>query len=128
MQGSKRGGRVLVTEDNPLHMKIFKLNLTVWSILVYEATNGEDGLRLAHVEHPDLILADIGLPRLDGCGMIRALRADPQTADIPIMVVSARPQSDPDVQSILPLVEAFIPKPFDPEQLARQVAERLRLA
>ncbi len=125
MEGSKRGGRVLVTEDNPLHMKIFKLNLAAWSISVSEATNGEEGLRLARAEHPDLILDDIGLPKLDGWDMIRQLKADPLTREIPVIVVSARPQSEPIVQEMLPQIVAYVAKPFDPEALTRLVVDTL---
>lgn len=125
MEGSKRGGRVLVTEDNPLHMKIFKLNLAAWSMSVSEATNGEEGLRLARAEHPDLILADIGLPKLDGWDMIRQLKADPLTREIPVIVVSARPQSEPIVQEMLPQIVAYVAKPFDPEALTRLVVDTL---
>ena len=122
MQESKRGGKVLVTEDNPLHMKIFKLNLAVVGCDVTEAANGAEGLRLARECQPDLILADLTLPKLDGAEMIRALAADAATRDIPIIVVSAR---NHDEEVLRPMVAAFVRKPFDPEALTQLVVQTI---
>jgi len=122
MQGPKRGGKVLVTEDNPLHMKIFKLNLAVVGCDVTEAANGAEGLRLARECRPDLILADLTLPKLDGAEMIRALAADTATRDIPIIVVSAR---NHDEEALRPMVAAFVRKPFDPEALTQLVVQTI---
>jgi len=94
MRGGERGGRVLVTEDNPLHMKIFKLNLTFSGFSVLEAENGERGLELARSERPDLILVDLSLPKIDGWEMIGRMKDDVATRDIPVIVVSARRPQD----------------------------------
>lgn len=122
MQGPKRGGKVLVTEDNPLHMKIFKLNLAAVGFDVAEAVNGAEGLRLAHEVRPDVILADLTLPKVDGAEMIRSLKADPATADIPVIVVSARMG---DQQALAAYVVAYVLKPFDPEALTELVVQTI---
>src|SRR5579871_4525391 len=103
-QGPRRGGKVLVTEDNPLHMKIFKLNLTFGGFSVLEAENGEKGLELARREHPDLVLVDLSLPKVDGWAMIRRMKEDALTRDIPIIVVSARRPQDEAAHAVLPHV------------------------
>jgi CheY-like chemotaxis protein len=117
MQGPKRGGTVLVTEDNPLHMKIFKLNLTFSGFSVLEAENGEKGLELARAERPDLILVDLSLPKIDGWEMIRRMKEDEATRQIPIIVVSARRPQDEAARAALLQVSAYVSKPFDPEAL-----------
>ena len=125
MQMPRRSGKVLVTEDNPLHMKIFKLNLSVWGFEVCEAANGEVGLALARSEKPDLILADLSLPKLDGWEMIRRLKDDDATKDIPIIVISARHPQDEAARATALRIDAFVSKPFDPEALVRLVADTM---
>lgn len=125
MQQSKSGGKVLVTEDNPLHMKIFKLNLTFSGYTVVEAENGEKGLQLACQEHPDLILVDLSLPKIDGWEMIMRMKDDEATRDIPVIVVSARRPQDEAARAALAQIAAYIPKPFDPEALMSLVRQTI---
>src|SRR5215467_6593885 len=118
------GGRtVLVTEDNPLHMKIFKLNLSFKGFHVLEAENGERGLALARAAHPALILVDLSLPKVDGWQMITQLQEDPQTSGIPVIVVSARQPADEREMALRLKITAYVTKPFDPEALM-ELAER----
>jgi CheY-like chemotaxis protein len=114
---------VLVTEDNPLHMKIFKLNLAFKGFHVLEAENGERGLALARSGHPDLILVDLSLPKFDGWQMISQLKEDPLTRRIPIIVVSARQPMNEREAALRLMVAAYVSKPFDPEALM-ELAER----
>ncbi len=125
MQGPKRGGKVLVTEDNPLHMKIFKLNLTFSGFSVVEAENGEKGLELACRERPDLILVDLSLPKIDGWEMIRRMKQEESTRNIPVIVVSARRPHDEAANATMAQVAAYIPKPFDPEALMTLVQQTI---
>ena len=125
MQQSRRGATILVTEDNPLHMKIFKLNLTFGGFTVLEAENGEKGLELARRERPDLILVELSLPKLDGWEMISRIKEDAETKDIPIIVVSARRPQDEASRAAMQYVTAYIPKPLDPEALMTLVQETI---
>ena len=115
---------VLVTEDNPLHMKIFKINLAFKGFRVLEAENGERGLALARSTHPDLILVDLSLPKLDGWGLIKQLQESPETAGIPVIVISARQPADEREAARGLKVTAYITKPFDPEALM-ELADRI---
>lgn len=125
MRDARNGGTVLITEDNPLHMKILRLNLAHWGITVLEAENGERGLELARRERPDLILADLSLPKLDGWEMIRRLKDEDETRDIPIVVISARRLQDEGGQQALDHIDAYVTKPFDPEALVLLVREKM---
>ncbi len=125
MQEPKSAGKVLVTEDNPLHMRIFKLNLTFSGFTVVEAENGEKGVELAMREQPDLILVDLSLPKIDGWEMIRRIKADGVTKDIPIIVVSARRPQDEAARAAMAQIAAYIPKPFDPEALMALVQKTI---
>jgi len=108
---------ILVTEDNPLHMKIFVLNLTFKGYRVLEAENGLKGLELAKKEVPDLMLVDLTLPKLEGWEMVRRVKSDPGTAHIPVIVVSARRPQDEEHEARELKIDHYVSKPFNPEHL-----------
>ena len=82
----------------------------------YEASNGEEGLRSVREHWVDLVLLDINMPVMNGEEMLRQLRADPETAALPVIVVSTE-SSDTRVQALEELGVAFVHKPFAPETL-----------
>jgi CheY-like chemotaxis protein len=108
---------ILVTEDNPLHMKIFVLNLTFKGYRVLEAENGLKGLELAKKEVPDLMLVDLTLPKMEGWEMVRRVKSDPDTAHIPVIVVSARRPQDEEHEARELKIDHYVSKPFNPEHL-----------
>ena len=83
--------KVLVVDDNPeLH---FTKQLLATEHAVFVASNGEDGLRLALDELPDVVITDTRMPKLDGTGLIRAMRDDPRLAAVPAIILTARNQA-----------------------------------
>jgi DNA-binding response OmpR family regulator len=117
---------ILVTEDNPLHMKIFVLNLTFKGYRVLEAENGLKGLELAKRESPDLILVDLTLPKMEGWEMIRQIKSGSQTDDIPVIVVSARRPQDEEHEARALRIDHYVSKPFNPEHLMDLVDRTVR--
>ena len=117
---------ILVTEDNPLHMKIFVLNLTFKGYRVLEAENGLKGLELAKRESPDLILVDLTLPKMEGWEMIRQIKSGSQTDDIPVIVVSARRPQDEEHEARALRIDHYVSKPFNPEHLMDLVDRAVR--
>jgi two-component system, cell cycle response regulator DivK len=83
------GELILVVEDNEKNRKLVRDVLTFKGYKVMEAETGEEGVRLAHERHPDLILMDIQLPGIDGATALRQLRGDPATRMIPALAVTA---------------------------------------
>ena len=81
--------RILIVEDEPSVLKFMRLRLAHEGYLVFCAEDGEEALREAQVDRPDLILLDLQLPKLDGYLVCRRLREQPSTARIPIIVVTA---------------------------------------
>src|SRR5205823_619935 len=80
--GTARATRILLVDDNPDVLELISAQLAPhYGLLV--AQNGKQGLELAARELPDVIVADQMMPEMDGMSMLRALRADPRTADIP---------------------------------------------
>jgi len=80
---------ILIVEDNEKNMKLVRDVLQVKGYATLEAVTGEDGIRLAAEHHPDLVLMDIQLPGINGIDALKALRADPATAAIPVIAVTA---------------------------------------
>ncbi len=114
---------VLVAEDDPWVREVLAAALTDWGYGALPASNGYTALRLARQQEPDLLLLDIGLPELSGADVLRALRADDATHDLPVIVVSglAGPIPDADRGDLA----AVHGKPFD---LAALRADVLRCA
>ncbi len=80
---------VLIVEDNPRNMKLVRDVLQVKGHETLEATTAEDGIVLAVERRPDLVLMDIQLPGMNGIDALRVLRANPATAKIPVIAVTA---------------------------------------
>jgi len=80
---------VLIVEDNAKNLKLVRDILQVKCYATLEATTAEDGIRLALERKPDLVLMDIQLPGMNGIDALRVLRADPATAAIPVIAVTA---------------------------------------
>ena len=82
---------VLVVEDDANLLLLYELEISTWDmgIVVHRACNGIEALARVGQARPDLLLSDLQMPGLDGFGLIRALRADPGTASLPLVVVSA---------------------------------------
>jgi two-component system cell cycle response regulator DivK len=80
---------ILIVEDNDKNMKLVRDVLQAKGYRTIEAVTGEDGVRLARERHPALVLMDIQLPGISGIEALRQLRADPATAAIPVIAVTA---------------------------------------
>jgi two-component system, chemotaxis family, chemotaxis protein CheY len=83
---------------------------------MFEAANGEEGLRVVAEQWVDLVLLDINMPVMNGEEMLRRLRAEPETASLPVIVVSTE-SSETRVHALEELGVAFVHKPFAPEDL-----------
>jgi CheY-like chemotaxis protein len=110
-------GRILVVEDDPAIATVVEETLTAEAYEVMR-TGAASALRLARELRPDVILTDYAMPDMDGAEISRRLRADPTTAAIPIILMSAHP---PAVRPRMP-VDAELPKPFDLEAMSAVVA------
>jgi CheY-like chemotaxis protein len=93
---------------------------------VLQARTGADGLRLARTEHPDLIMSDIHLPDINGRDVVRTLKQDPRTRDIPAVALTAQAmQGDEDLARAAGF-DGYITKPIDTRSFARTAATFLR--
>ncbi|MBV8979510.1 MAG: response regulator [Acidimicrobiia bacterium] len=112
-----RPRRVLVADDDPDIVKVVVANLEAEGIVVEAVANGWEAQARALRTLPDLIILDIGMPGRDGLEVIQALRAHPQTREIPVVFLTAR-SSDADVWEGWKAGAAYyLTKPFDTTQL-----------
>src|SRR5262245_24956312 len=89
-----RPQQVLLVDDSADLREIWKLWLTDWGFAVDEAWNGADAVERARTRPPDLILLDLEMPVLDGQAARQLLAADPATARVPVLALTAQPRSD----------------------------------
>lgn len=112
---------ILVIEDNPLNLELVGEILLSAGMRVIEARNGQEGLTMARQQQPSLILLDIRLPGLDGYGVLRRLKADPATASIPVVALTAQAMVGDKEQALSAGFDHYIAKPIDTRTLAEQV-------
>lgn len=89
--GIDRFPRIAVVDDNPdARRLIYRILQSQGNFSIFEATNGQEAVDLIHKEHPNLIILDLMMPEMDGFAVLDRLQSDPDTADIPIIVVTAK--------------------------------------
>jgi len=116
---------VLVVEDDPVILKLLEVNFDLEGYDVIVAKDGEEGLEQARTGDPDVIVTDIMMPRLSGLDLLTALKQDAKTAEIPVILLSAKAQTG-DVRIGLEAGAAdYITKPFEPLDLLERVQRLL---
>ena len=117
---------VLVVDDDPVILKLLEVNFSMEGFDVLSAVDGIDGLERARSDRPDVIVTDIMMPKMNGIELLAALRADPDLAGIPVILLSAKAQTD-DVRIGLDAgADDYITKPFEPLELVDRVTKLLR--
>jgi DNA-binding response OmpR family regulator len=112
---------LLVADDDEDILTLVQLRLSRSGFEVVVARDGEEALRVARERHPDLAVLDWMMPKSSGLEVLRAIRADAATADIPVILLTAR-ASEADVQEGLDAGAVdYIAKPFSPQELAARV-------
>ena len=123
--GGKRP-RVLVADDNA-DMRQYLERILGERYVVETAGDGEQALAAAHEHVPDLVVADVMMPRLDGFGLLRALRGDPATRDVAVILLSARAGEESRVEGLEAGADDYMVKPFHARELLARVSGNLRL-
>jgi signal transduction histidine kinase/CheY-like chemotaxis protein len=119
--------RILVADDNR-DMRDYVVRLLRPHYAVDAVRDGEQALAAARANPPDLILSDIMMPVMDGFGLVSALRADPRTRDVPIILLSARAGEEARIEGLQAHVDDYIVKPFAARDLLVRIEGRLELA
>jgi len=117
--------RVLVVEDDPAASRFVGYTLEQEGYEVSIASNGLEGIMKAQQEKPDILVLDGMLPGLDGFQVCRRLRAQAETAKLPILMVSAKAQEADKAAGLKVGADDYLAKPVDPTKLVERVRELL---
>jgi signal transduction histidine kinase len=119
--------RILVAEDNA-QMRDFLSRILQYRWEVETATDGLEALERIRERAPDVVIADIMMPRLDGLGMLRALRAQGSTAELPVLLLSARAGEEASVEGLQAGANDYLVKPFSQRELLARIETLLAQA
>jgi sigma-B regulation protein RsbU (phosphoserine phosphatase) len=118
---------ILIVDDNPANVEILQMRLLANDYDIITATDGEMGLALAGEKHPDLILLDIMMPKMDGLEVCRRLKGDPSLPFMPIILVTAKSESKDVVAGLEAGGDEYLTKPVDHAALVARVKSMLRI-
>ncbi len=113
--------KILIVEDNAKNMKLVRDILRHKGHETLEAVNGEDGVRLALQDRPDLVLMDIQLPDIDGITALQRIRADATLDATPVLAVSASVMPDEQQKIVTSGFDAYVTKPINLKQFLETV-------
>lgn len=117
--------RILIADDEPHIRKLVSFSLCNRGYEVIEATDGGEAYEFARTHKPDIVLLDVMMPVMTGYDVLAKLKADPETQDIPVVMLSAKSQQTEVQAGLAGGACEYICKPFTPKDLVQRVAELL---
>lgn len=114
---------MLIIDDDPLIVDVLTTILDLEDLRVTAANDGERGLALAITDPPDIVVCDVMMPVLDGLEVCRRLKAEPVTADIPVILLTARDRSEDRAAGQAAGADDYLTKPFSPLDLIDRIGE-----
>jgi excisionase family DNA binding protein len=118
---------VLIVDDDPRLREFVRVNLEMDGYVVREAGNAAEGFEALEQERPDLILLDVMMPQVDGFEMLQRMRASHGVDSIPVIMFSGKVDEETADRAAEQGAQAFIGKPFDPQQLIESTRQLLRV-
>lgn len=119
---------ILVVEDSTPVATVIQVALVKEGYSVIIAADGLEGLKQAITERPQLIITDLTMPRMDGFGLLRALKGNPMTSEIPVIMLTAKASSAEEQKALEFGFFDFIPKPVQPVRVVSRVKRALELS
>lgn len=118
--------KILLIEDEQVIQELVTYNLTREGYDVKVAGDGKKGLEMVYAEHPDLVILDVMLPELDGYEVCKAIRVNPESVNLPIIMLSARDEVADKVIGLELGADDYVTKPFSTRELLARVKARFR--
>lgn len=118
--------KILLVEDNEDNRLVYRTILDHFGYTVLEAADGEEGIRRARADGPDLILMDVSIPKIDGWEATRQLKADPSTASIPIIALTAHALATDRAKAQEAGCDGYLAKPVEPRRVVEEVQKHLQ--
>lgn len=123
---SKEAKKLLLIDDDPNLILLVKDYLEFRGYQVVTAENGREALDLLTEDLPDMIICDVMMPEVDGYHVVQSIRENFTTSSIPVMLLSAKGQSQDRVKGLNVGADVYMVKPFEPEELVAQVESTLK--
>ncbi len=128
MSSGNRERKVLVIDDNPTIVELIKYAVNLrGACQVIVAYDGVQGLERIYNEIPDCVIIDVKMPRMDGYQLVRCLRGDSRTANIPLIILSAMTREEDQMTGMLSGADEYLTKPFKPTALNAAIERVLKL-
>jgi two-component system, OmpR family, alkaline phosphatase synthesis response regulator PhoP len=121
--GPQEHSRILLVDDEPYILRSLSYLLTREGYAVTTASNGEEGLARVREARPRLVFLDIMMPRMNGYEVCEQIKQDPATADIYVIMLSAKGQQIDRERGLLGGADEYMTKPFSPREVAQRVRE-----
>jgi len=123
MEGQKR---ILIVDDEEDIQKLLKIRLEQEGFIVLVAGDGKEGIRLAELEMPDLIILDIMMPNIDGYSCLKEIRRIQKTKNMPILMMSGKEEEKVRDLFAFQKISGYIEKPFELDNLIAKAKEALK--
>lgn len=109
--------KVLVCDDERNIVRLIQVNLERAGYTVVTAYDGKDGLEKIRAEKPDMVVLDVMMPYMDGFEVLKNLRREPETADLPVIMLTAKAQDKDVFEGYHYGADMYLTKPFNPQEL-----------
>jgi two-component system cell cycle response regulator DivK len=117
--------KILIVDDNPVHMRLVEMILRTDDYILLKAFNGEEALDIATREHPDLVLMDLNLPKMNGFEVIKRLKENPVSSQASIIAITAYAMKG-DREKVLELgCDEYVSKPINTRELSKTITRIL---
>jgi len=118
--------KVLVAEDNPVNRELLRELLEAWGYNVIEAADGREALKTIELNHPEILLLDIGMPTLDGFAVMREIRKNPSLTTLTVLAVTAYAMQGDREYILKAGFDGYLSKPINARDLASELERLLR--
>jgi len=117
--------KILIVDDRPEVVELVRVTLEGEDYQIVDASDGKEALKKVRLEKPDLVLLDVVMPKMDGFEVCRKLKKDPETQEIPIIMLTAKAQKVDKEKGRQVGASDYITKPFSPSALLTKIEEIL---
>jgi two-component system cell cycle response regulator len=118
--------RLLIVEDSPTMRRVMRRFLEPAGYSIFEAGDGEEALRVATLERPDVILLDRQIPLIDGFGVLASLQTDPELSEVPVVLVTSHGEPEEVADGLRRGAHDYLRKPFEQPELVARVHAAMR--
>ena len=112
---------ILVVDDDPVILQLLQVNFEMEGFNVITAADGQQGVDRTRADRPDVVVSDVMMPKMSGIELVAQLKGDPDTSDIPILLLTAKAQQADIGAGMDAGADDYVTKPFEPLDLVDRV-------